>query len=124
MLLVSTYLVYLVLSLSMTVWVGRTLFRNGRPFLVDAFRGNELLADSVNHLLVVGFYLVNLGYVTLMLRDRVDGTWANSVEVLSTKIGWVALVLGLVHFMNLFLLSKFRRSAIGDRFTSTSTELR
>src|SRR3712207_7694262 len=48
-------------SVSLTVWVARTLYRNGRVFLVEAFRGNEAVADSVNHLLVVGFYLINIG---------------------------------------------------------------
>lgn len=56
-----TYLAYVVISVAMTVWVARTLHRNGRIFLVDSFHGNEKLADSVNHLLVVGFYLINVG---------------------------------------------------------------
>jgi hypothetical protein len=66
--IVTTYLGYLALSIALTVWVARTLFKNGRIFLVDVFAGNEVLADSVNHLLVVGFYLINLGYVSLMLK--------------------------------------------------------
>ena len=60
---VITYSIYLVIALSVTVWVARTLHKNGRIFLVDCFRGNQELADSVNHLLVVGFYLVNIGFV-------------------------------------------------------------
>jgi hypothetical protein len=56
-----TYLAYLLISVALTVWVARTLHRNGRIFLVDSFLGNEPLADSVNHLLVVGFYLINIG---------------------------------------------------------------
>ena len=66
--IVITYLTYLALSIGLTVWVAQTLHKNGRVFLVDVFHGNEALADSVNHLLVVGFYLINLGYVTLALR--------------------------------------------------------
>ena len=64
---VAAYLVYLAISLGLTLWVGRTLFRNGRVFLVDIFKGNTELADSVNHLLVVGFYLINFGYICLNL---------------------------------------------------------
>ena len=59
---ILSYTVYLVLSIGMTIWVARTLSKNGLPFLVDVFEGNRELAGSVNHLLVVGFYLVNLGY--------------------------------------------------------------
>src|SRR5947209_19360890 len=65
---IATYLLYLAISVALTVWVARTLHKNGRIFLVDVFHGNEPLADSVNHLLVVGFYLINLGYVSLALK--------------------------------------------------------
>lgn len=116
LLLPLTYAVYLVISASMTVWVARTLFRHGRAFLVDAFRGNEVIADSVNHLLVVGFYLVNLGYVSLSLRTTTSPTTlALSLELLSRKIGWVLLVLGFMHFMNILVISKLRRSGMLDR---------
>ncbi len=63
--IVWTYLSYLLISIALTVWVAKTLHQNGRIFLVDSFLGNEALADSINHLLFVGFYLVNLGFVTL-----------------------------------------------------------
>src|SRR6266704_6476217 len=89
---VLTYLIYLGISVAMTVWVARTLHKNGRIFLVDSFLGNEALADSVNHLLVVGFYLINIGYVTLALKyGAVAGNAQEAVETLSTKIGTVLL---------------------------------
>ena len=52
--IVWTYLSYLAISIALTIWVAKTLHKNGRIFLVDAFGGNEPLADSVNHLLVGG----------------------------------------------------------------------
>jgi len=106
----STYLIYLVLSIALTIWVGRTLHKNGRVFLVDVFHGNEALADSVNHLLVVGFYLINFGYVSLALKlGYIIETAEQSVEALSVKIGMVLLVLGGMHFFNLFVFSRMRR---------------
>jgi hypothetical protein len=105
-----SYLVYLAVSLSVTVWVARTLYRNGRIFLVDAFAGNEPLADSVNHLLVVGFYLINAGYVTRALRSGVrPDDLTSAVEHLSAKIGLVLIVLGVMHFFNLYVFSRIRR---------------
>ena len=108
--IVITYLLYLVISIALTIWVAQTLFKNGRLFLVDVFHGNEALADSVNHLLVVGFYLINLGYVSLSLRIgyNVDDT-RGSIEALSAKVGLVLLVLGAMHFFNLFLFSRIRQ---------------
>jgi hypothetical protein len=103
------YLLYLLLSVALTAWVARTLFRNGQVFLDDALH-NERLARSVNHLLVVGFYLLNLGYATLAIRlSGAVVTATDAVEALSMKIGLVMLVLGGVHFFNLYVLSRFRR---------------
>lgn len=107
------YVIYLVISLVLTVWVARTLFRNGRVFLVDAMRGNAQLADSVNHLLVVGFYLINVGYVSLMLKyGTYPRTVAQVFEHTSTKVGTVLLVLGAMHFLNLYVFSRMRRGGL------------
>jgi hypothetical protein len=113
---VGTYLGYLLLSAAFTVWVARTLHTNGRVFLVDVFRGNEALADSVNHLLVVGFYLVNLGYVALALRLEYQvGTPRVVIEALSGKLGRVLLVLGAMHFFNLVVLGRIRKRACAEQ---------
>lgn len=109
---ITTYLLYLAISIALTVWVGRTLFKNGRVFLVDVFHGNESLADSVNHLLVVGFYLINFGYVSLALKLGYDVVSARAgIEALSVKVGMVLLVLGGMHFFNLLVFSRMRRRA-------------
>lgn len=108
-----TYLTYLTLTLSMTVWVARTLHKNGRIFLVDSFRGNEPLADSVNHLLVVGFYLVNIGYIALALKVAATVESTRDVfEIVSHKVGVVLLVLGAMHFFNLLVFTKMRKRAL------------
>ena len=107
---ITTYLLYLVITIALTIWVAHTLHKNGRIFLVDVFHGNEPLADSVNHLLVVGFYLINLGYVSLALKLGYEIASAKeSIEALSVKVGTVLLVLGGMHFFNLFIFSRMRR---------------
>jgi len=113
---IVTYAAYLVISLALTVWVARTLHRNGRIFLVESFHGNQELADSVNHLLVVGFYLMNIGYVALALRYGAGAHDAQqALEQLSTKIGLVLLVLGAMHFFNLAIFSKMRRRGLAPK---------
>jgi hypothetical protein len=105
----SAYAVYLAVSLAVTMWVARTLHRNGRVFLVDAFHGNAELADSVNQLLVVGFYLINVGYVTLVLSTTANLTdLRHAIELVCDKLGVVLLVLGFMHFFNLLVLHKMR----------------
>src|SRR4051812_35345942 len=111
MYIVVSYLTYLAISLSVTVWVASTLYKNGKVFLVDAFHGNDELAQSVNHLLVVGFYLINVGYVTLALRTGAQLASAReAIELTSDKIGVVLLVLGFMHFFNIYLFNRLRKS--------------
>jgi hypothetical protein len=111
--IVWTYLTYLVVSLLVTLWVGRTLHHNGRIFLVDVFSGNAPLADSINHLLVVGFYLINFGYVVLALKEgSAPRDLREVIETLSNKVGIVLLVLGGMHFFNLLVFSRMRRRAM------------
>jgi TRAP-type C4-dicarboxylate transport system permease large subunit len=110
--IVQSYLVYLAVTLTVTIWVARTLHRNGRVFLLDAFHGDEALADSVNHLLVVGFYLVNVGYVSLVLKsDVIPHDLVEAIEIFSHKIGVVLLVLGVMHFINLKIFAAMRHRA-------------
>lgn len=107
---VATYLAYLLTAVPITVWVATVLSRNGGIFLADVFDRESGLADAVNTLLVVGFYLINLGFVMLYVRG---GGKANDVSgllsVLSVKIGTVMLVLGVMHFLNVMVFSSMRR---------------
>ncbi|MDH3647468.1 MAG: hypothetical protein OER80_11915 [Gammaproteobacteria bacterium] len=116
MLPLITHLSYLAISIGLTIWVAHTLSSNGLAFLRDSFAGNEELARSINHLLVVGFYLLNLGYVLLTLRR--GGNPANithAVEILATRIGWVLLVLGGMHLGNMYIFNRWRRHAVEER---------
>ncbi len=103
------YLIYIAVSIALTMWVGDTLYRNGRPFLVNVFK-EDGLADSVNHLLVVGFYLVNFGAAAILINT--GGTPPSVTDMLKqtvTRIGVVLLVLGFMHFNNLMILRAIRR---------------
>jgi len=107
---VITYAAYILISAMLTIWVARTLHKNGRVFLIEVFGGDEGLADSVNHLLVVGFYLINFGYVALALKigDEIANA-KEGIEALSYKIGLVILVLGGMHFFNLLIFQRIHR---------------
>jgi len=107
-----TYIAYLAISLFITVYLARTLHWHGRPFLVDVCHGNEGIADAVNHLLVVGFYLTNAAFVLLTLRSGlIVQSLLDSVELLSTKLGTLLFILGIMHFGNLIVLTAVRRWA-------------
>lgn len=113
---ILTYSMYLVLSISLTIWVAKTLFKNGKIFLIDIFHGNKDLADSVNNLLLVGFYLINIGYAVYTLKEysSIAGMQA-VIERLSIKVGVIILILGCMHFFNLFIFFKLRNKANDDK---------
>lgn len=104
-----TYLAYIGLSLGITIWVGRTLNKNGRVFLLENYADKPMLADAINHMLLVGFYLINIGFIAYTMR--ITGTppldWAEALEFLSVKIGFMAIVLGVMHFGLMFALQKY-----------------
>lgn len=114
MLVVTAYALYLAITLAITVWVARTLALNGEVFLVQCFGHNAELARSTNHLLVVGFYLVNIGFIALTLSlGQEPTTLAGAVRFLSAKVGLAVLVVGVMHFFNMGAIAHFGRTVEG-----------
>ena len=108
------YGLYLAIAIAFTIWVARTLSGNGEVFLVECFGHDEVLAKSTNHLLVVGFYLMNLGFIMLALQfGEPPTTLPEMVVFLSSKVGLAVLVLGAMHFFNMHAIATFGRKVAG-----------
>ncbi|HMR10750.1 MAG TPA: hypothetical protein PKA88_33460 [Polyangiaceae bacterium] len=110
--LVWVYGVYAVIALVLTIWLARTLFQNGAVFLADVFADKPALAEAVNRLLVVGFYLFNFGYACLLLKSYDAPTVVSAIELLATKLGWLLVSLATMHFFNMYLFHRIRRRAL------------
>lgn len=109
--LVPVYVFYAVTSVGLAVWLARTLFHNGAVFLDDVFVDNPALAAAVNRLLVVGFYMLNLGYAALLLEAESAPDAVRAVEVLARKLGVLLVSLGVLHFLNMYVFYRIRRRA-------------
>lgn len=110
----TAYALYLGITLAITVWVARTLSKNGEVFLTECFGHDERLAKSTNHLLVVGFYLVNIGFITLTLSLGAEPhTIPDAIRFLSAKVGLAVIVLGGMHFFNMGAIAHFGRKVNG-----------
>ena len=107
--LVPVYLIYGMTAVLLTLWLARTLFNNGAVFLNDVFADKPKLAEAVNRLLVVGFYLFNLGYACLLLKADAAPTVVGAIETLAYKLGALLLSLGVMHFFNMYLFHRIRR---------------
>ena len=111
--LIAVYLVYAAASIGLTIWLARTLFRNGEVFLEEVFADNPRMATAVNRLLVVGFYLLNLGYALITLEAGQDVVTAiEGIETLARKLGSLLLVLGAIHMANLYIFHRIRRRGL------------
>ncbi len=107
------YLPYAAIAISLTIWLARTLSRHGELFLESVFPDRQDLAHAVNQLLVIGFYLVNLGWALLLLRSdrvRLIDSSTGAIELLATKLGTLLLLLGIAHMVNLLVFHRIRQA--------------
>jgi hypothetical protein len=110
------YALYTLITAGVTILVGRSLHRSGRVFLTECFGGNPEMADSVNHLLLVGFYLVNFGGLALFLKmETPPSSFATLVEALSFKVGMALTGLGFMHLFNVYNFDSLRTKAMNKR---------
>ena len=108
--LVAVYLAYAATSVALTIWLARTLAKSGEVFLDDVFVDHPRMAAAVNRLLVVGFYLVNLGYALITLKAGTPSvTEIEAIETLAAKLGALLLALGAMHFTNMYVFHRLRR---------------
>lgn len=111
--LLLAYYIYLPVAIGLTYLVAKTLFKNGKVFMLDIFSGREDIANATNHLFEIGFYLLNLGFALLILKIEVAyidlfDTQA-MIEALAYKVGGFSIYLGLMLFMNLYLFFRGKK---------------
>ncbi|MFB9077469.1 hypothetical protein ACFFLS_18385 [Flavobacterium procerum] len=106
------YIIYLPVALFLTYYVSKTLFQNGKIFMLDIFKGREEIAEATNRIFETGFYLLNIGFALMILRLNLDtNTYQELVERLSYKIGGFAIYLGIMLFFNLYFFFRGKRKA-------------
>ncbi|AXT52873.1 hypothetical protein D1818_19350 [Aquimarina sp. BL5] len=108
------YIIYLPIAIALTYFVSKTLFKNGKTFMIDIFKGKDDIAIATNRLFEVGFYLLNIGWALLILKIdnyHFNDTYQNLIEILSFKIGGFSIYLGLMLFLNMYLFFRGRKKS-------------
>ena len=101
---IAASIIYILITGYITVYVGQVLYKNGRHFILRMLE-DEALTDSVNRILLTGYYLVNLGYVSIMLTMRAPvDTMQDLIASLSTSIGRIVLTLAVMHYFNIAVI--------------------
>lgn len=106
------YAIYLPIAIFLTYYVSRTLFQNGKIYMLYIFKGKEEIANATNKLFETGFYLLNLGFALMILQLNIyDNSYQSLVEALSYKIGGFSIYLGIMLFINLYFFFRGKRKA-------------
>ena len=120
------YLIYLPIVVFLTIYVSKMLFKNGKLFMIDIFKGKEDIALATNKLFEIGFYLINIGWAMLILEisyyDINEMTYQSLIEILSKKIGGFSIYLGVMLFINLYFFFRGRRISRQSVKTPLKTE--
>jgi len=113
--IIIAYLVYLPIIITLTVYVSKMLFKNGKLFMIDIFKGKEDIALATNKLFEIGFYLINIGWALLILKisysSNIELNYQSIIEILSKKIGGFSIYLGIMLFLNLYFFFRGRRKS-------------
>jgi len=105
------YAIYLPVVIALTFSVSKTLFKNGKHYMIDIFHGNEEIAIATNKLFEVGFYLLNIGFALFIIKLNFIKNTQVLIESLSTKIGGFSIYLGIILFLNIYLFLRGRKYA-------------
>lgn len=106
----EAYFIYLPVVIGLTLFVAHVLFKNGKIFMLDIFRGRKEIAFATNKLFEVGFYLLNIGFALLILEISWGPSDVQSlIEILSYKLGGFSIYLGMMLFLNLYLFFRGKR---------------
>ena len=104
------YLIYLMITVLITIWVGWLFYKNGFEYLKTIFPDSNELALSVNKLLLVGYYLTNIGYCVYMLKSwKTITSLLDLLNEVSWRVSLIILLLAGLHYFNLISLAIWRK---------------
>ncbi len=107
------YLIYLSLTSIIIIKVGKLCYDNGNIFVSQLIPNHEELCHQINKMLLIGYYLLNLGYcaMTIISWEKIQ-TNNQLIEIIATKSAIIILTIGFMHYINIFLLTKYIKKLI------------
>lgn len=107
---ILAYCIFLISTVFVILYVGHLFYTNGRIFIHQLFQHNSQLADTTNKILLLAYYLFNIGYAFLQLKGwGIIAKHAQLISSLSMGIGRLILILAITHYFNMlsiYLISK------------------
>ena len=107
------YVIYLLITTFIIINVGKICYQNGNIYVAQLIPEHEDLCQKTNQVLLIGYYLLNLGYcaMTLISWDKII-SYSQLVEVISIKTATIICIIAMLHYFNIFILTKYIQKLI------------
>lgn len=107
------YIIYLSITSFIIIKVGKICYQNGNVFVSQLIPNHEELCLKINQVLLVGYYLLNLGYCAMTLISWKKIAETNQlIEVIAYKSAIIICTISIMHYINIFLLTKYIKKLI------------
>jgi hypothetical protein len=102
---ILSYLIYGCITIYIIYWVGKLFHRNGRIYILRLFHQNEAVTDTTNNILLIAYYLFNIGYAVAQFSfwEKVSDV-ETMIATISAKTGVLVTILAVTHYCNLYLI--------------------
>lgn len=107
------YVIYLLITTFIIINVGKICYRNGNIYVAQLIPEHEDLCQKTNQVLLIGYYLLNLGYcaMTLISWDKII-SYSQLVEVISIKTAIIVCIIAILHYFNIYIITKYIQKLI------------
>jgi vacuolar-type H+-ATPase subunit I/STV1 len=102
---ILSYLIYISLTTVITFIVGNSLHKTGKVFLSHLFTKELDVMLTVNNILLIGYYLLNIGFALYTMNnwDKIT-TVSQLIQDTGYHISIILMTLGIIHYFNITAL--------------------
>ena len=95
------YLIYLPITAFITIIVGKSFHKHGIHY-IKSIINEKKIATALNNLLLIGYYLVNIGYafIAIIKWEHMSNSH-QLIEEVSLRTAYIILLLTLMHYTNI-----------------------
>lgn len=110
---IFAYIIYLSLTAIIIIKVGKICYNNGTVYVAELIQNHKDLCQKINKILLLGYYLLNLGYcaMTLISWNKIQ-TWTQLIEILASKTAIIICIIAAIHYINIIILTKYIKKLI------------
>jgi hypothetical protein len=109
------YFIYLIITIFIIIRVGKSCYKNGNVFVSELIPNHEDLCQRINQMLLLGYYLLNIGYCAMTLISwETIATTNQLIEVIATKTSIIIFIISGLHYINIIIITKYIQKLINN----------